>query len=37
MFLRRLENLLQSINDERNPDASFDGLTVRGWRGRMDC
>jgi glutamate-ammonia-ligase adenylyltransferase len=33
LFLRRLENLLQSINDEQTQTLPQDELTARGWRG----
>ncbi|XPE60527.1 hypothetical protein ACNKHT_19945 [Shigella flexneri] len=37
LFLRRLENLLQSINDEQTQTLPSDGSTVRGWRGDGLC
>ncbi|XNM47797.1 hypothetical protein ACLK17_18715 [Escherichia coli] len=34
LFLRRLENPPQSINDEQTQTLPSDEATVRGWRGR---
>ncbi len=37
LFLRRLENLLQSINDDKPRRFLLMSLIVRGWRGRWLC